>query len=111
MALDLHVGQGKDISGRASFPIENLAVTGAFKPRTSLSCRIAIWGCSNQTRMIAIDEVSPTAGSPRKKETPKDNLGGKRKAVFGGYAGWSQLGLSFEASQPVTLDLSGFGGA
>jgi hypothetical protein len=37
--------------------------------------------------MHSIDEVNPTAGSPRKKETPKDNLGGKRKAVFGGYAG------------------------
>jgi hypothetical protein len=42
MALDLHVGQGKDISDRASFPIEDLAVTRAFKPRTSLSCRTSI---------------------------------------------------------------------
>jgi hypothetical protein len=39
MALDRHVGQGKHSSGRVGFPIENLVVTRAFKPRTSLSCR------------------------------------------------------------------------
>jgi hypothetical protein len=39
MALDRHAGQGKDISDRVGFPIENLAVTKAFKPRTSVSCR------------------------------------------------------------------------
>jgi len=45
-----------------------------------------------------------------KQEPPKDHLGGKRKAVFCGYAGSRWLGRPFKASQPVTLGLSGFGG-
>ena len=50
-------------------------------------------------------------GSSLKKETPKAKLGGKRKAVFGGmpvYDGWA---YRFEATQPATRGLSGFGGA
>ena len=37
--------------------------------------------------------------------------GGNGKPFFGGYAGSRQLGRPFKAPQPVTLGLSGFGGA
>ena len=50
MALDLHVGQGKDISDLDDFPIEDLVGqpdATAFLPE-----------------MHSIDEVNPTAGSP-----------------------------------------------
>ena len=36
--------------------------------------------------------------------------GGNGKPFFWGYAGSRQLGSPFEASQPMTLGLSGFGG-
>jgi hypothetical protein len=70
MAHGRHFGRGKEIANRVGFGIENLAVRTAYKPRT--------------TREV---DQQAARGSPRKKETPKDNLGGKRKAVFRGYAG------------------------
>ena len=45
-----------------------------------------------------------------KYKPPRMTSGGNARAVFLGYAGSRQLGFSFDASQPMTLGLSGFGG-
>jgi hypothetical protein len=45
------------------------------------------------------------------EKTPKVSSGETEEPFLCGYAGLKQLGLSFEASQPMTLGLSGFGGA
>jgi len=66
-----------------------------------------------QTTAQPADPTQATSGHPWliNKKPPKDvTSGGKRKAVFWGYAGLGQLGFSFMASQPMALGLSGFGG-
>jgi len=45
------------------------------------------------------------------KENPEADLGGKRRAVFRGYAGSSRLGSPLKAAQRMTLGLLGVGGA
>jgi hypothetical protein len=45
------------------------------------------------------------------KETPKADLGGKRRAVFGGYARSARSGSTLEVSQRLTFGLSSVGGA
>jgi hypothetical protein len=45
------------------------------------------------------------------KENPKDDLRGKRKAVLVGYAGSKHVGQTVPGAQPLTLGLSGLGGA
>ena len=48
---------------------------------------------------------------PRKENPPRMTSGGNGKPFFWGYAGSEQLGRPFKAPQPVTLGLTGFGGA
>jgi len=65
-----------------------------------------------QTAAQAADPTEETFEHPWliNKKPPMITSGGKRKAVFGGYARSTQLGRPFKAPQPVTLGLSGFGG-
>src|SRR5271157_3291059 len=88
------------------------AVTANFA--VSFSIDAARGGCMRmQTAAQSADPTEETSGHPWliNKNPPRMTSGGKRKAVFVGYAGSRQLGSPFQASQPVTLGLSGFGGA
>jgi hypothetical protein len=64
---------------------------------------------------IAAQSAEPTEKPwgciAHQKGTPEADLGGKRKAVFWGYAGSAKLGKPFEVSQRLTLGLLDFGGA
>ena len=53
----------------------------------------------------------PVKAQPQKQEPPRGDLGGKRRVVFGEYAGSARLGPPFKASHGMTLGLLGYAGA
>jgi len=62
-------------------------------------------------RVVAASSfTSVLGGSSPNKKPPRMTSGGNGKPFLWGYAGSRQLGTPFEAPQPVTIGLTGFGG-